>query len=425
MKKNQKTINFLTGKLNALKKAKNSMTEEDAKACEQTIEEIQSLLDELKASEEEVTAAEGLQKTVELINEKIAALEEQVSENKAKGLKGIVATVKDFLASSNAVKAFANTIRNTAKGSNFRSNWLQALSANGITIASGSEEAYLPDMVKTIIADKWEDASNWLKLLNNTGAKALQIRYQGSDQDTSNTSAHGWARTPTAEQLAAGKSEQVLELAGKVLQAQYIYKLVPVDNITVWEDDVLLIKYVVDELFKQWRRAVCKAILVGGDATITNVECLTRSTGDDFVSVNEYDDTKSMVENVMAAIETVRIDDGAEVILFVNRHDVNELRKVVLGIGATPQYIGIDNLAESLGVTKIVTTTLMDSTTEGATRFIVLRPDYYSTVGSIEPQFSSQEDLRRNQQLYRVEVPFGGAVSGYGAAAVVTNPEED
>ena len=107
--------------------------------------------------------------------------------------------------------------------------------------------------------------------------------------------------------------------------------------------------------------------------------------------------------------------------LIKTKSDINELRKVVLSVGATPQYVPIEDIARSLGVTRVIETNLMDNSTSGAARFILLRPDMYTTVGSLNPEFASQEELRKNQVVYRVEVPFGGGLSGFKAAAVLQN----
>ena len=420
-KKLKKVIDSLNARKQRLLESKNTFAEADQRAVDEAVAEIDAMLEELRTAEDEHKAEEALSKAADIIAEKLDALQERIDEvEDANKLQPKGKT--EYLKSKNSLHDFMSVIRSSNTPREFRRAWQRKLSENGIDVTTNNaEEFFMPDAVKGRIRDAWERNSNWLNALDNVGAKVFYARFNVSDQDTAKTSAHGWPNYPTDEEIAAGKTEQTIEMSGKKIEAQFIYKLISVSNKTIWDDDEALLNYVVDELFVAWRRAVSKAILVGGDATITNVETINRLASDAFVTVDTYDTNITMVENVIAAAESIITGEDTELFLFATKQDINELRKVVLSVGATPQYVPIDDIARSLGVTRVIETNLMDNTTSGAARFILLRPDMYTTTGSLNPEFASQEELRKNQVVYRVEVPFGGGISGLKAAAVLQN----
>lgn len=405
---------YLNSQMAKMVAAKNGLTGDDLKAVEDAIAELQSIIDEVKVSEDDVTAEETLQKMVESLNEKVQALTERVDN--PEGNKLHETDSKNFLASKEACSQWLNAMRGAADVNDFRSRWHGILSENGITIAEGSEEAFMPEAVRGRIHDAWERNSNWLNALNNTGAKVFYARVNNSDEEVQ--TAHGWPNNPTSEQLANGKTLQELSLSGKKIEAMFVYKMINVSNKTVWDDDEALLTYIVDELFTAWRRAICRAILVG-QSDITTVEPVARQTTDSYVTVVAYDDNEAMVDNIVAAAENIISGEDTELFLFVNKSDLNKMRRVLLSASATPQYVSAEEVARQLGVTRIIETNLVGGS-DNAVRMILLRPDLYTTVGAIEPVFSEQEEFRTNQHLYRVEIPFGGAVSGLKAAAVLT-----
>lgn len=421
MKKNiQKVIDSLNARKQRLLESKNTFAEADQRAVDEAIAEIDAMLEELRTAEDEHKAEEALSKAADIIAEKLDALQERIDE--VEDANKLQPKGEEFLKSKNAMRLFINCIRSSNTVRNFRRAWNRILSENGITFNSDDDKQFfMPEAVKGRIRDAWERNSNWLNALDNVGAKVFYARFNISDQVDANANAHGWPNYPTAEQIAAGKDEQTLELAGRKIEAQFIYKLISVSNKTIWDNDEALLDYIIDELFVQWKRAVCRAILIGGDNTITSVEAIQRLATDAFVTVDTYDSNLSMVENVIAAAESIITGDDTELFLFANKKDINELRKVVLSVGATPQYVPVEDIARSLGVSRVIETNLMDDPNSGAARMILLRPDMYTTVGSLEPEFASAEDLRKNQVDYRVEIPFGGAFSGLKAAAVIQN----
>lgn len=416
----KKVVESLNARRQRLVNSKNTFAEADQQAVDDAIAEIDAMLEELRTAGDEHTAEEALSKAADIIAEKLDALLERIDE--AESGNKLQPKSEEFLKSKNALRLFMGAIRSSNTVRNFRRAWNKVLSENGITFDSDDDKQFfLPEAVRGRIRDAWERNSNWLNGLDNVGAKVFYARFNVTDQDDANAQAKGWPNNPTAEELAAGKSEQTLELAGRKIEAQFIYKLISVSNKTIWDNDEALLDYVIDELFVQWRRAITRAILIGGDATITSVEAIQRLSTDSFVTVVSYDTNKTMVENVIEAAENIITGEDTELFLFANKKDINELRKVVLSVGATPQYVPVEDIARSLGVTRVIETNLMDGVTSGAARMILLRPDMYTTVGGLEPEFASAEDLRKNQVDYRVEIPFGGGFSGLKAAAVLQN----
>lgn len=406
-------------RLAELRKAvkKNNLSEQDEARLYEAIDDLEATIEALKADDADHTLEDAFNAMKDELNTKIDALAEKVeeSENAARGSE-------NYLESKNAIHDWCEALRNSHQSSaRFREIWGGHLSENGITIASGSEDAYLPAPVKSQIEDLWQKDFNWLNRLNNTGAKSLYLRKNDSTQDAETSRAKGHAKGGT-------KVEESLTFSAKEVTAQMIYKVISIDNMTIFEDDGALVRYIVNELYTQFLYELQRAILVGdGRANnsankINKVESILRASTDAYVTVNTNVTTNELIEEIMnKVVSPINTDDGNGIILFMSKADKLALRRYVYATGGTPVYIGEDELKARLGVDDIIECSYLDG---AGVRCIGMRPSKYATVGSLNPSFVQWENYLTNAQYYRVEAPFGGGVEGLLSAAVLKKASE-
>lgn len=415
MKKNE--IKYLENKVNKMKaqlSRHNNLSQEDSDRLYEAIDDLEARIEALKADDADHSLEDSLKAMVEELNTKIDAVAEKQSDSESENaLKG-----KNYLESTNAVHDWCEALRNSKQSpERYKALWQKKLAENGITITVGSEDAFLPAPVKSQISDIWHKDFNWLNRLHNTGAKSLYLRRNTSDQDTETSRAKGHAKGNT-------KVEQTINFAAKEVTAQMIYKLISLDNMTIFEDDGALVRYIVDELYTQWLYEIQRAILVGDGRQnndtnkINKVEAINRSTTDAFVTVTANVAANDLADEIMTkVISNINTEDGRGIILFMSKADKMALRRHVYATGGTPVYISEDELKARLGVDDIIECSYLAG--EGV-RVLGMRPDKYATVGSMNPAFVQWEKYETNEQFYRVEAPFGGGVEGLKSAAVLT-----
>lgn len=405
MKKN--LITYFENKVRTLKLSKNGLSAEDAAVVEQDILDMQKLIEELKATEEEVTITKAYDELKKAIDEKIKAIEEKINENPNEPIENA-----NYLASENSLHDFANALRNSNSVDGMSKAWGAKLSENGITFAEGGEFGYLPEYVKGRIQDSYEK-NNWLGLLNNTNAKRFAIRYNTSAQTDETSRAKG--------HKSGTKAGESLTMTSIKVEPQMIYKIMEISNMTIFNDDESLINYVIDELMTQWVYEVQRAILVGDGRQasdtykIDSVSAIVRSTTDAFVTVSQRNSSVDMVEDLVNLVANIE-NNGAPIVMFMSKANLNTLRKYVAASGATTTYVAKDVIAEMIGVSDIITTNVL-GTNADAVAFV---PSKYVTVGSIEPKMAQWENYMENTTSWRLEIPFGGAVEGLKSAAVLT-----
>lgn len=404
-------ININLKRLNGAKST-NALDSDAATLVDDAITSLQQLKADTEAQPEVVGMDAVMEKVRAIIDEKIAAALEKV--------KDIAEPVANYLASKNAVRDFAQCLRTNRNADDFRAAWRAVLAKNSVAIDGGSEEGYLPELVKSRIEDAWNSKTNWLNSLNNTGAKRFAIRFSDQEQDNVAVRAKG-------HQRGAKKTEQEVTLQAKVVSLQAIYKLQKIDKITEFEDDGQLIDWLVDELTRQMYYEIGRAILVGdgrqaGDPDqITSFEAVNRATTDTFVTVGTYGSYGDIVEEVMEALVSPLYNDGGDIVLFMGKADLFALRKFIPATGATTRYASIDEVKSMLGVRDIITVPYLDSTTSAGPRMIALRPDKYYTVGKMTDfNFVRFPDYMTNEEYFRSET-FAGGAPGMNAGAVLLN----
>lgn len=435
MKKELKALaTFIDERIATMEKNAKTLTDAAAKtAAEESIDQLRSLKrklndlgeddpDSIERLREDVTNAfERIDKRMNEFDDEIKALQERVGsgdgsgdgEGSANNLKG-GKKAQNYLGSAEATHDFLSAMRESKNAAAFAANWGARLVENGITIAEGSEDAFLPDSVKGAIQDAWEKPSNWLNRLNNTGAKAFTVRLNTSDQDAETSRAKGHKR---GEQ----KANESLTFAAKKIAVQMIYKKIDLDNMTVFEDDGSLLNYITNELVNQWLVEVERAILVGDgrqdddNNKINSIEAVV-DAGATYTTTFAHSADNQFIDELVQMVDSIKNDEGGAITLFMSQTSLSELRRFVFGDGSSAQYVRKEDMAAQLGVSEIITTSLLGS----GVKAIAMRLDKYVTVGRRNPAFVEWENYDYNIRNYRVENPFGGALGAPKSAAVLT-----
>lgn len=435
MKKELKALaTFIDERIATMEKNAKTLTDAAAKtAAEESLNQLRTLRrslndlgeddpDSVERLRKDVTdALERIDKRMNEFADEIKALQERVGsgdgnpdgEGEANKLKG-GKKAQNYLGTAEATRDFLSAMRASKNAAEFGKNWGARLAENGITIAEGSEDAFLPDDVKGAIEDAWEKPGNWLNRLNNTGAKAFTVRLNTSDQNAETSRAKG-------HQKGAQKANESLTFAAKKITPQMIYKKIDIDNQTVFEDDGSLLNYVVKELVDQWLVEIERAILVGdgrddSDANkITNVEAVTEADAT-YVTTFTHSADNQFIDELVQMVDSIKNDEGGRITVFMSQTTLSELRRFVFGDGSSAQYVRKEDMADQLGVSEIITTSLLGSSVKA----IAMRLDKYVTVGRRNPAFVEWENYDTNVRNYRVENPFGGALGAPKSAAVLT-----
>lgn len=430
MKKSIKALaNFLDERIATMKKNSESLTDEKARAAaKESLNQLETLRQQLNdLGEDDPDSVEQLRKDVtdalaridsrmNEFAEQIKALQERDGAGEEPAANKMSKKAANYLGSEEAMHDFLQTMRESKTADAFAKNWRGKLSENGITIAEGAEDAYMPEAVRGAIQDAWEKPGNWVNRLKNTRAKAYSVRLNTSDQDAETSRAKG-------HQKGATKVNQALTFNAKKITPQMIYKRIDLDNMTIFEDDGSLLNYISTELVNQWLIEVQRAILVGDGRLdsdpnkIASVEAIV-DAGAPYVTTVTHDDATPIIDEIITMLEGIK-DEGNPVTLFMSKQTLNSLRRIMLSDTSTPQYVSQNIVAEQLGVSEIITTSLLGE--DYLAIAVVL--DKYVTVGSINPAFVEWENYDTNVRNYRVEVPFGGALEGPKSAAVLAAGE--
>lgn len=393
----------------------NSLSDEDKQLAQAAVDNLVATIDAVDALEDENAAEtiESLKQEIESLNEGLTAIQEKLSQEKQEIIEQT--TMENYLKTQNALHDFANAIRNAHTADEFRSNWDGFLTQNGITVSAGSEAAFIPEAVKGIITDIWDRNSDWLRDLNNTGAKRFYCRYNTSDQTAETSRAKGWKKGDT-------KVGQTINVASKLLEAQFIYKIQEIDLKTQWDSDEALISYVIGELVDQILYEIKRAILVGdgrdasSDYKINSFEALAKDTSDAYTTVATASST-FLVDDMRAMVDSIKNDNNKSVYVFMSKADLRTLARVQASESSTPVYLGVEQVAEQIGATRIITTDLLGSDYK-AVAFI---PSEYYLVGEniLNPVLYTWHEGYKNVDVWRYECVAGGGINAKLSSAVL------
>lgn len=403
----------------------NNLSEEDKALLENQVAAITDIIAKLDEAEADVTAEqlEEVKNSVNELNEKLEALNEKINLNKNnednKEPEKMENTLKNYLASAGSVTDFVNAIRNSRNAEDFRKNWNEVLLANtsedGFNFAEGTQQFYVPDFVRSKVEDLWEKGSSWLADLTNSGAKRFVVRFNSDEVAGSDQRAKGWKKGVT-------KTSQKLNLSGKTISPQYLFKLIDLDRMTEYESDQDLLDYVLSEIVNQLLAEVRQSILVGDgredndDFKIESFETIGKTTSDMFTTVMTASAT-FLIDDIRAMVDEIRNEEGLPVYLFVSKQDYRALSRIAASDTSTPVYVSDAQLAEMCGVDRVYKTDLLGSDYKA----IAFIPKKYTLVGAgvNAIEMTTQHNIYTNVTAYRGEFPLGGAISGLKSSAVL------
>ena len=407
----------------------NSISDEDKEAIQTQIDGLNAIVEKIDALEEDEATNEivdELKQTVTELGEKLTALNEKINLKNNETEKEETEMNTNYLETKNALHDFAQAIRNSKSAEEFKSNWNEYLVKNdidtdsSISIASGSEQGYLPTAIKGMINDLWEKGAGWLSDLNYTGAKAFYVRHNTSDKDAETSRAKGWKKNGV-------KSQQEIELSAKLLSGQFIYKIVSLDNQTIFDNDENLVTYVLSELSNQLLAEIRRCILVGDGRQandpnkIDSFEAIAKTTTDAYTTVTTASNT-FLIDDLKIMVDSINNPDEKPIYLWMSTEDLRTVSRVQASDTATPVYMPTDDVASQLGVTKIFKTDLFGSDFKA----VAMIPDEYYMVGApdlLNGLVFQTEDIWTNRKLFRNETNAGGGLNALKSSAVLLPAE--
>ena len=412
MTKKEKSLvlNQKRRELELRKKTANTLSGEAREVADEMIRDIEQYIAEVEAMEDEHTAEELLAGIEEKVDVKIRALAEKVEDAKETPMP-----TENYLKSKNSMEDFLKCWTDSRNSKEMRKNWAAVCSKNGITTSVGSEEALLPEAVRGAIIDAWESPKNWLNRLKWSGAKRYMVRTEVTPDSSENVRAKGHKAGET-------KQNQTLELSIKDVTCQMVYKMINIDRLTEFNDAGSLLNYIQGELIRQWMKEVERAVLVGDgrssgtpDLRITSIEAVAGTSSTTYMTATQYDSSKSLIEQFVDMVADV--DDGiGDIVVFMSKATLNQLRKVEFSSTGTPQYLSKEDIAAQIGAADIITTNLIDDVTYMG---VAIATNGYVMVGEMNPTLESQHDITTNTTYYRAENPIGGAIEYPNAAATL------
>lgn len=398
----------------------NSINDEDKALIQEQIDNLTAMVEKVDALEEGEQANEAieeLKQTVTEMGEKLTALNEKLNQTKQEDNNEEKENkMENYLETKNSVRDFAAAIRASKTADEFRANWNEYLVANSITVASGSEDAFLPSAVKGRIQDLFEKNAGWLADLTNTNAKRFYVRRNTNDKNDEDSRAKGWSKSKT-------KVSQEIEVAAKLLAPQFIYKLQEIDLQTKFENDEDLINYVLGELVNQILFEERRAILVGdgrandSDYKIHSFESIGLKASTDAYTTVMTATSTFLVDDARALCDSIVNENNVPLYVFMSKADLRTLARVSASETSTPVYMSTEQVAEQIGATKIFTTDLLGETA----KMIAMLPSEYYLVGEgvLNPALMTAHDIYKNLDIYRYECTAGGGINGLKSTAVL------
>lgn len=408
----------------------NEMTEDEKKVLNAKIDALDARISQAKQLDD--SASSELEKTVKTLNAKFDAVREKLNDKNIK-IEGVADG--NYLDSQNAVHDFAECLRHCSKSNPVSKLWKEQLVKNAVSFSNEETEySFFPTPVAQFIADTWETkAGEILREFNFIGAKRFPVRVNTTGQYDADARAKGHTK-------GSKKSVQAINLDSFWIDSQFVYKIQTVYNDMEFASDGELIKYVINELFVQWYTEVLRAILVGDgrpDSDMDKIKAvvpiyqtvssqygdITARHGAGFVNIYNIPQAAGettleyMMDHVIAPIE----DGSNDILLFVTKEDYQAMRKFTAGTGATPTYMNEAQLADAIGVKRIVVVPYLNSTTVNDARAIAVHAEKYGVIGSLTPDLTSWEEPWDNERAYRVEMLVGGDAIGYNMASVAVN----
>lgn len=483
MKRIKKQVDSLTKEKRAKEATLHRLSARANYLSDEALQEAQDVIAEKEAEIAAINEQiEALQETDEDEDENLRAalqeLQDKVKEVE-ESLNGRTVQIRigNFLKTKKSVREFMKTVRNSRDRAEFVQNWKACLVKNGVyqlpypkteEEEGGLEDFNLliPQPVLDEITDMWgTEADNFLQLLDITGLKAYKTLVEVGKGSDSRAKGH---------RRGEPKTEQKLVFIQKEIRAQIIYKFIRLDReMMEYEDEGgALMQYITRELSYRILHEIMRAVLVGDgrngdseteesthpDNSITKIEAVV-DAGKPWVteykssvllgvagsseSESEESGTVSFegiaeclqlanltpptIDEVVNALSTIEAE--GEVTLFLSKMAANSLRRFVYSADGTPIFLSMEELADRLGVARIITTHLLphitykQETDENGGKIvsiIALVGKAYKLVGDLTIRGFENFNLTFNKNEYLNEVYVGGALAVPHSAVFIT-----
>ena len=250
--------------------------------------------------------------------------------------------------------------------------------------------------------------------------KRTKFFYGEIDPTNPNNSAKQWAKNSETQKL-----EQELALNGKSISTAYIYKLQSLANEDL--DDAReagqegeLLKDIREELTRAVKGLAVRAIFVGdtynpSGSRVTVFETIgVKTTTDLFTTVvNPTTPNTVTLKDLRAAAAAVKTEKKWAVVTSATKLDLAEY---INGNGATPRFLTDAELAEQIGVDKVIDKDFIGE--ETGLHAVIFDPNEYwvKEKNVIDTPFPEYRD---NRQGYIYEINMGGAIHGLKSTAVL------
>lgn len=413
---------------------RNSLTDES----KQLADAIVTAMNELDAAEEEVTPdtlIATIQQQLDAYGKEVGekAAESTEVENKIRSvfneMRTSVVKPTSYLSTSKATMDFANVVRNARSGNDFREQWNSRLAANGVDIrnaVTGGSNLF-PTEVESAIQTAWENASGLFGALRKASSKEFRIVY--STDDAADTWAHG-------HQRGDEKKQQAFTLTPKTINMQMVYKWIAIDRLDLSgvQNSSEFIKFIVAELSERLAYTIERAIIAGDTRQLKTagtppadspyrIESLEtiggKTQSDSWTAIVDGRGWTTVVEAVRGLLDvSLKIKSrGRDKWLYL-APSVVPMLCVQSVYGGNATVVGLDGLAQQLGVAKIVVADYL-GVTGSTTSAVFITPDLYYRIGG-EPFGEQWSIYEKNQEGFMSEIALGGAIAGLDSTAKVT-----
>lgn len=250
--------------------------------------------------------------------------------------------------------------------------------------------------------------------------KRTKFFYGEIDPTNPNNIAKQWAKDSETQKL-----EQELALNGKAISTAYIYKLQSLANEDL--DDAReagqegeLLKDIREELTRAVKGLAVRAIFVGdtynpNGSKVTVFETIGAKTTTDLFTtvVNPATANTVTLRDLRAAAAAVKTEKKWAVVTSATKLEIAEY---INGNGATPRFLTDAELAEQIGVDRVIDKDFIGEVT--GLHAVIFDPNEYwvKEKNVIDTPFPEYRD---NRQGYIYEINMGGAIHGLKSTAVL------
>lgn len=382
----KKVIAEIENRIEALKLAKNAVSNEARAEAEATIAKFENIVKEMKDAL--AAAEEGDDDKSEAMKAQLAELKKAVGEiqNSIKETVIIKNDIKSKLNDKEYVKRFFNAVKRSENAREFRDNIREEMKEITNGIASSNVRDFLPGFIIDEINDAFSGKRHrLLELVDWTGLPMFKALWETGNQV---------GAVHTAGQT---KTEQTLTFEPIEIRPQYVYKYVQFDQVLLREtrdmEDVLL-RYATRELLDRLLTTIEWYILTGQGPFVAPL--VVQASG----SQMDYRANMNATSGVVAVMTKslyfdMRTSGCSQAVLYGT--DIDAALKAIMGV-------------EEIIITDIPAAMLAQSANGNATyegRWFIVPRDY-KMVGDVRPDEYRDFNLATNKHGFLTEMFIGG-----------------